>query len=192
MDKTLISMLTIRERDLFSNACDLIQDINPLPVLEALDNIPDESASLVTFNLYSHCDFMVFWAVAALVSALLQTPSWLMTSAWTNHTSSLDQLRTGLTRTSILCFASEGGDFSEGNLGNPRDGTGKFILHALMHLKRILPVGINEESGHPYLNFGSPYTLEVKHFRFNDKKQITTRVLKEIAALLPTRTLFER
>ena len=86
---------------------------------------------------------------------------------------------------SVLCLAPEGMDFPAGVLGFPPDGTGKFISHLSKDLKRILPVGVYEEDGELILNFGSPYTLDLKYLVGRDDKEISVLVMKAIAALLP-------
>ena len=228
--KILFSLLTGRGRDFSSDARDLIKGFTPAPLFNNLHTIPIDGSYLVTLNHYSRPGFLIFWAATALSAALPKTPVWLMTSAWTDRTKGLDQVRTWLTRKlfarlariygfvatppmppipeenaerapsirkldcrlrahpkSILCLAPEGMDFPGGILGFPPDGTGKFILHVLENLKRILPVGVYEEDGKLILNFGDAYELDTKALRVMDDKEISILVMKKIAALLPAR-----
>lgn len=226
--KIFFSVLTGRGRDFSSDARKLIKGITPPSVYIGLHNIPTSGPYLVTLNHYSRPGFIVFWAAAALSAALPQTPIWLMTSAWTNRTKGLDQLRTWLTRklfarmakiygfvttppmppvveesadrvlnirkldrrlheqpSPILCMAPEGMDFTDGILGFPPEGTGKFILHVLKDLKRIQPVGVYEEDGKLNVNFGLVYDLDAYICQVKDDREITLQVMKKIAALLP-------
>jgi hypothetical protein len=95
--KILSSLLVGRRRDFSADARDLIKGIIPPPILINQNNIPGEGPYLVTLNHYSRPGFMVFWAALVISAALPQIPIWLMTSAWTDRTRGLDQLRTWLT-----------------------------------------------------------------------------------------------
>jgi hypothetical protein len=87
----------------------------------------------------------------------------------------------------ILYLAPEGMDFPGGSLGFPPDGTGKLINHVYKDLKRILPVGVYEEDGKLFLNFGSVFGLDANRSQLNDDRQISLLIMKKIAALLPVR-----
>ncbi len=228
--RIMLSVFSGRRRNFSSDARNLIKGITPLPVFNNLPDIPTDVPFLVTLNHYSRPGFMVFWAAAALSSVLPRPSIWLMTSAWTDRTKGLDQMRTWLTRKlfsrlaniygfvttppmppvpgevseraasirrldrrlrelpdAILCLAPEGMDFPGGVLDFPPDGTGKFILHLLKDLNRILPVGVYEEGGKLIFNFGHPYELDTRPIQTSNDKEISALVMKAIAALLPAR-----
>jgi hypothetical protein len=101
LTKVLASMAVGRNRDYSSDARELIKGINPPFITIGVKNIPISGPFLVTLNHYSrsaNSGFNVFWAAAALSSVMPKSPIWLMTSAWTDRTKGLDQVRTGLTR----------------------------------------------------------------------------------------------
>jgi hypothetical protein len=87
----------------------------------------------------------------------------------------------------ILCLAPKGMDFPGGSLGFPPDGTGKLIKYVFKDLKHILPVGVYEEDGKLFLNFGIVFGLDPNRSQLNDDRQISLLVMKKIAALLPVR-----
>ena len=96
--KILFSLSTGRGRDFSSDARYLIKGITPAPVLNNLHTIPIDGPYLVTLNHYSRPGFLIFWAALAISAQLPAAPVWLMTSAWTDRTKGLDQVRTWLTR----------------------------------------------------------------------------------------------
>jgi hypothetical protein len=99
--KVFVTMAAGRSRDFSSDTRELIKGITPPFITIGVKNIPISGPFLVTLNHYSRIadsGFNVFWAAAAISSILPQTPIWLMTSAWTDRTKGLDQIRTGLTR----------------------------------------------------------------------------------------------
>ena len=86
---------------------------------------------------------------------------------------------------SVLCIAPEGMDFPGGQLGIPHPGTGKMILQMTNSLKRILPVGVYEESGRLVVNFGAPFLLEIPKDTVHLDMDIINQVMRHIAVLLP-------
>ena len=62
------------------------------------NNIPNEGPGLVTLNHYSRPGFSMVWAALGISAQLPEKYLWLMTSAWTNCTWGVDQLRMEITR----------------------------------------------------------------------------------------------
>jgi hypothetical protein len=62
------------------------------------ENIPVKGPGMVTLNHYSRPGFFILWAAMVISACLPEKHFWLMTSAWTNRTKGVDQLRAVITR----------------------------------------------------------------------------------------------
>jgi hypothetical protein len=88
----------------------------------------------------------------------------------------------------MIGLAPEGQDFTNGCLGWPPPGSGRFILHLGRKGLSIVPVGIFEEDGCLILNFGPPYRLEFElDLPAQDvDREVGRLVMSHLANLLPS------
>ena len=87
----------------------------------------------------------------------------------------------------VIGLAPEGQDFSDGVLGCPPKGVGRFINHLAKSCKKIVPVGVFESSNQLYLQFGKPFYLAVERAGDVDAmdQRIAWTVMSKIAHELP-------
>jgi len=87
----------------------------------------------------------------------------------------------------IIGLSPEGQDFTNGQLGWPPSGSGRFIFHLIKKGFWIVPVGVFEENGCLALNFGPPYQPQVANnlAAHEIDYEIGRVVMSHLAGLVP-------
>jgi hypothetical protein len=89
----------------------------------------------------------------------------------------------------VIGITPEGADHPGGVLGELPPGVGRFMHMISQSCPHILPVGVWKESGRIYLNFGSPYKLDVTQGLPTHERdaRVAQIIMCHVAALLPDR-----
>jgi len=87
----------------------------------------------------------------------------------------------------VICLAPEGGDMPGGRLAYPPAGAGRLMLQLASKVLEFVPVGVWEQDGYLYVNFGPKFELLIPSGMASNEKDrlVATTVMRKIALLLP-------